>query len=147
MNKSKKTCKTPSRETGCIGKPDFTGCLSIQFFNSTLALAQSVRPPMATYPSLCSPCDLQDAMPRHWSPGASHPPCHPSPSRGLLPGFYTHFILSAQPSADWFATYPHHPFFYCERYGFESAYFIYLGKWRISLGVISILSMYLRIHT
>ena len=29
---------------------------------------------------------------------------HPSPFRGLSPGFYTHFILSAQPIAEWFAT-------------------------------------------
>ena len=26
---------------------------------------------------------------------------HPSPFRGLLPSFYTHFILSAQPIAEW----------------------------------------------
>ena len=30
----KKTCKTPLGETGCLGNPYFTGCLSIQFFNS-----------------------------------------------------------------------------------------------------------------
>ena len=29
---------------------------------------------------------------------------HPSPFRGLSPGFYTHFILSAQPIAERFAT-------------------------------------------
>ena len=28
---------------------------------------------MVTYPSLCNPCDLRDTMPRHWSPGGSHP--------------------------------------------------------------------------
>ena len=49
-------CKTPLGETGCLGMPYFTGCLSIQFFNSVLPLTQSVRPPMANYPSLCSPC-------------------------------------------------------------------------------------------
>ena len=30
--------------------------------------------------------------------------CHPSPFRELLPGFYTHFILSAQLIAEWFET-------------------------------------------
>ena len=30
--------------------------------------------------------------------------CYPSPFRGLSPGFYTHFILSAQPITEWFAT-------------------------------------------
>ena len=34
----------------------WSGCLSIQFFNLPLPLTQSVRPPMATYPSLCSTC-------------------------------------------------------------------------------------------
>ena len=29
---------------------------------------------------------------------------HPSPFRGLSPGFYAHFILSAQPIAEWFTT-------------------------------------------
>ena len=28
---------------------------------------------MATYPSLCHLCYLRDAVPRHWSPGASQP--------------------------------------------------------------------------
>ena len=32
-------------------------------------------------------------------------PRHLSPFRGLLPGFYTHFIFSAQPIAEWFATF------------------------------------------
>ena len=90
----------------------WSGCLSIQFFNSNTLVS-----------------DLRDAMPRQrsltrthmWLTGRHampevtlhipHPPCHPSLSRGLSPGFYTHFILSAQPSAEWFATYPHHPFF------------------------------------
>ena len=31
---------------------------------------------------------------------------HSSPFRGLSPAFYTHFILSAQPIAEWFATLP-----------------------------------------
>ena len=30
--------------------------------------------------------------------------CHPSPFCGLSPGFYTHFILSAQPIAEWSTT-------------------------------------------
>ena len=50
---------------------------------------------------------------------------HPSPFRGLSPGFYTHFILSAQPIAEWFATLSFvQPFRSCrERYGLEWAFF------------------------
>ena len=50
---------------------------------------------------------------------------HPSPSRGLSPGFSTHFILSAQPIAEWFpntfifSTIPLSS--YRQRYGFERA--------------------------
>ena len=48
------------------------------------------------------------------------------PFHGLSPGFYTHFILSAQPIAEWFAT-PSFPTIlissYRERYGFEWAFF------------------------
>ena len=49
-------CKTPLGETGCLGNPYFilNGCLSIQLFDSPLT--RSVRPPMVTYPSLCSTC-------------------------------------------------------------------------------------------
>ena len=52
-------CKTPLGETRCLGNPYFlhfllTGCLSIQFFDSLIT--QSIRPPMITYPSLCSTC-------------------------------------------------------------------------------------------
>ena len=53
---SHKTCKTPLGETGCLGNPYFTGCVSIQLFNWPQPLTQSVRLPMATYPSLCSSC-------------------------------------------------------------------------------------------
>ena len=53
-------CKTLLGETGFLGNPYFTGCLSIQFFDSPLpppsTLTQSVRLPTVTYPSLCSPC-------------------------------------------------------------------------------------------
>ena len=53
---SQKTCKTPLGETGCLGNPYFPGCLSIQFSNLPLPLTQSIKLPMATYPSLSSPC-------------------------------------------------------------------------------------------
>ena len=48
--------KTPLGETGCLGNPYFLliGCLSIQFFGSPPT--QLVRPPLVTYPSLCSTC-------------------------------------------------------------------------------------------
>ena len=51
---------------------------------------------------------------------------HPSPFRGLSPGFYTHFILSAQPIADWFVTLSFSTIplsSYRERYNFEWAFF------------------------
>ena len=59
---------------------DFTGSLSIHFFNSSHSLiypfhstlTQLVRLPGVTYHLLCSLCDLRDVMPRHWSPSASH---------------------------------------------------------------------------
>ena len=51
---------------------------------------------------------------------------HPSPFRGLSSGFYTYFVLSAQPIAEWFATLsfstiPLSPF--RERYGLEWTFF------------------------
>ena len=51
---------------------------------------------------------------------------HPSPFRGLLSGFYTHFILSVQPIAEWFAILSFSTFLLSscrERYGFEWAFF------------------------
>ena len=51
---------------------------------------------------------------------------HPSPLPGLSLGFYTHFILSAQSIAEWFATisFSTIPFSsYRERYGFEWVFF------------------------
>ena len=51
---------------------------------------------------------------------------HPSLFRGLSLGFYTHFILSAQPIAEWFATLSFSTIplsSYRERYGFEWALF------------------------
>ena len=50
--------KTPLGETGCLSKPYFliTACLGIQFFDSPLSQTQSVRLPLAAYPSLRSHC-------------------------------------------------------------------------------------------
>ena len=50
--------KTPLGETGCLSNPYFllTGCSGIQFFDSPPFPTQSVRPPLVTYPSLCSTC-------------------------------------------------------------------------------------------
>ena len=51
---------------------------------------------------------------------------HPSPFHGLWPGFYTHFILSVQSIAEWFATlsFSTIPLSSChERYGLEWAFF------------------------
>ena len=98
---------------------------------------QSVRLPMVTYPLLCSPC-VTFGMPCHASghkvlpTPLSHLLSHPSLFRGLSPGFSTHFILSAQPIAEWFATRWFSP--------------LYLKKWRISLGVRIILDIRLPPH-
>ena len=51
-----------------------------------------------------------------------------SPFRGLSPGFYTHFILSALLIAEWFVTLSFSTILfssYRERYGFEWAFFIH----------------------
>ena len=51
---------------------------------------------------------------------------HPSPFRGLSPGSYTHFILSAQPIAEWLATLSFSTILlssYRECYGFEWTFF------------------------
>ena len=50
--------KTPLGETGCLSNPYFllTGSSGIQFFDSPPFPTQSVRLPLATYPSLCSTC-------------------------------------------------------------------------------------------
>ena len=50
---------------------------------------------------------------------------HPSPFRGLSPSFYNHFVLSAQPIAEWLATLSFSTIplsSYRERYGFEWAF-------------------------
>ena len=50
--------KNPLGETGCLSSPYFllTGCLGIQFFDSSPFPTQSVRLTLVTYPSLCSTC-------------------------------------------------------------------------------------------
>ena len=51
---------------------------------------------------------------------------HPSPFHGLSPGFYTHFILLAQPTAEWFMTLSFSTIplsSCCESCGFEWAFF------------------------
>ena len=58
--------KTPLGETGCLSNPYFllTGCLGIQFLNSTPFPTQSIRVPLVTYPSLCNTC-VTNRMPCH----------------------------------------------------------------------------------
>ena len=76
-----------------------------------LTLSNTVRPPLVTYPSLCSTCvtyrtschtirDLQDIMPYHWSPAPSHPSLLPPvlqiwESIFLLSGFFYFILLPA----------------------------------------------------
>ena len=64
--------KAPLGETGSSGNQFlFTGCLSIQFFDS-LPLFQHSQLGCLWLPNI-DLCDLRDAMPHHWSPSASHP--------------------------------------------------------------------------
>ena len=52
-----KLYKTRLGETGCLDNPYFTYWLNKHpVFSFTLTLTQSVRLPMVTYLSLCSPC-------------------------------------------------------------------------------------------
>ena len=123
-------CKTPLEETGCLGNPYFTHWLPnhpVFWFT----LTQSVRLPVVTYPSLCSPCvtygTLCHAIGHQVLPTTAFkviPHSSWAIARFLDP---SHFILSAQLVAEWFATLPQP----------------YLGKQRIFLGVAIILSMYL----
>ena len=95
----------------------WSGCLSIQFFNLPLPLTQSVRPPMATYPSLCSTCVTYGT------------PCHARGHQVLphpLDVTFLEVLQDAMPR--------------------QKSPIGYLGKRRISPGVISILSMYLHLH-
>ena len=71
---------------------------------------------------------------------------HPSPFRGLSPAFYTHFIISAQPIVEWFATLSLSTIplsSYCERYGFEWALFTH----RRFLPYAALSTFYLRLWT
>ena len=65
--------KTSLGETGCIGNPYFY--LLVAYASSFLIRPNTVS--QATYGYLPLTvqhlCDLRDTMPRHWSPGASHP--------------------------------------------------------------------------
>ena len=95
-------CKTPLGETGCLGNSYFlfTGCLSIHFFDS-LPFFDTVC--QATPSSLCCTvqhlCDVQEVMPCHWSPDASHPPFTASATDlrepFLLSGVFYFTLLSA----------------------------------------------------
>ena len=85
LGKPKKFNKTPLGKTGCLANPYFllTGCLAIQFFDlppylNTVSWATFGYLPL-TVQHLC---DLQDNIPCHWSPSASHPtPCYSGKQR------------------------------------------------------------------
>ena len=52
----------------------FTGCLGIQFFDSTPFLNTFSYATFGFLPlTVQHQCDLRDAIPRHWLPDASHP--------------------------------------------------------------------------
>ena len=67
--------KTLLGETGCLGNPYFllTGCLNIQFFDSP-PFFNTVSQAVFGYLAMTARhlYDLQDPMPHHWSPSASH---------------------------------------------------------------------------
>ena len=66
--------KTPSGETGCLGNPYFTACLSFQFLNSHTCVTYGTPCHARRHQVLFdSPCYLRDAMPRQRSPGKSIP--------------------------------------------------------------------------
>ena len=66
--------KTSLGETGCLSNLLFTGCSSIQVFNSPLLLNTVSRDTFGTLPfTVQYLCDLRGAMPRHWSLSISHP--------------------------------------------------------------------------
>ena len=53
---------------------DFTGCSSIQFFNSPPSPNQVSQAARGYLPlTVQRLCDLRETMPRHWSASASHP--------------------------------------------------------------------------
>ena len=73
---------------------------------------------------------------------------HPSPFRGLSPGFYTHFIISAQPIAEWFAalSFSTIPLSSCrEHYGFEWAFF-YTQAFFTLCSFIEILPAFVKVY-
>ena len=129
-----KLYKTPLGETGCLDNPYFTyWLLKHPVFWFTLTLTQSVRLPMVTYPSLWSPCVTYGTL------------CHvighqvlstsasviPHPSVNYCQVFRPILYFQPSPSQSDSRLYPNP----------------YLGKQRISLGVIGILSMCLCSHT
>ena len=128
-------CKTLLGETWCLGNPYFTHWLPkhpVFWFN--LILTQSVRLPVVTYPLLCSPCVTYGTL------------CHtigyqvfPNPAYNVIP----------HPSVSYRQVF--RPILYFQSNSSQGNSRLYpnpyLGKWRISLEVISILSMYLRLHT
>ena len=99
-----------------------TDCLSIQFFDSPEPLTQSVRLPMVTQPSLCSPYVTYRTS--YHAIGHQVLPTHSSQHEfyGFKRAFFT-------------------------LRGFFTLHSLYPGKWRISLGMIDILSICLHSHT
>ena len=108
------------------------------FWSAFTPLTQSVRLPMVTYPSLCSPCVTYGTL------------CH-TIGHQVLPtpvSVIPHRLLCHVAGT---------PLWLLRLEGLHLDYFWlplpfftfnpYLGKRRISLGVIGILSMYLRLHT
>ena len=87
----------------------WSGCLSIQFFN--LPLLNTVRPRMATYPSLCSPVWLSGC---HATPLFTR--CFPTTLSSLtlpwtIAGFLHLFYSFSPAQRRVIRDLPHHPFF------------------------------------
>ena len=136
--------------------PYFTGCLRIQFFNSSYPLHSQLGQLWLPTTHCAAPMLLTErhAMPVCHQVLPTHPVIpHPPVDHGQVfrPILYFH----PSPVQSYSRLAPA-TLFYLERYGFERAFSalrrfftlhsLYQGKQRIFLGVIGILSMYLRLH-
>ena len=122
-------CKTPLGETGCLGNPYFLFCWvtkhPVFLFHLQHSQLGCLWLPSLTVQHLC---DLRDVMPRHWSPGA-----FPNPAFNVIP----------HPSMNYRQVFK--PILYLQSSSLQSDSRLcpnpYLGKQKISLGVVIILSM------
>ena len=80
----------------CLGEPPGGFCVVVVFLARGFSFIFDLRFVVTLHSFLFFICCCCFSFIAFW--------CHPSPFRGLSPGFYAHFILSAQPIAEWFVT-------------------------------------------